>query len=127
MSEKTTIKATIRTSKKTANKTVEILESQAVIPQKEVCDDPVVVNKRKILFVASEARPFIATGGLADVIGSLPQALAQDPEYDVRVVLPLYSGIKTEFRRKMNFLGNIYVPLAWRNQYCGVLLACNKG
>jgi starch synthase len=127
MAEKTTIKATIRTSKKTANKTVEILESQAVIPQKEVCDDPVVADKRKILFVASEARPFIATGGLADVIGSLPQALAQDPEYDVRVVLPLYSGIKTEFRRKMNFLGNIYVPLAWRNQYCGIFTCVQQG
>ena len=70
--------------------------------------------------MASEAAPFIATGGLAEVIGSLPKALALDPKYDVRVVLPLYSGIKTELRRKFSFLGNIYVPLAWRNQYCGI-------
>lgn len=81
---------------------------------------PKLVERKKILFVASEARPFIATGGLADVIGSLPAALAKDPSYDIRVVLPLYSDIKSEWRRKMSFLGNIYVPLAWRNQYCGV-------
>ena len=79
-----------------------------------------VAEKRKVLFVASEAAPFIATGGLAEVIGSLPKALALDPKYDVRVVLPLYSGIKAELRRKFSFLGNIYVPLAWRNQYCGI-------
>ena len=66
-----------------------------------------VTAKTKILFVASEARPFIATGGLADVIGSLPQALAKDDKYDVRVVLPLYSEIKPEWRRKFAFLGNI--------------------
>lgn len=90
-------------------------------------DDPTFAVKRKILFVASEARPFIATGGLADVIGSLPQALAKDPEYDIRVVLPLYSDIKPEHRRKMSFLGNIYVPLAWRNQYCGIFRYVENG
>ena len=107
-----------KTSKK--KKQVEILNEEAVIPVKEAKCDPIMESKRKILFVASEARPFIATGGLADVIGSLPQALAKDPKYDIRVVLPLYSDIKPEWRRKMSFLGNIYVPLSWRNQYCGV-------
>ena len=107
-----------KTSKK--KKQVEILNEEAVIPVKEEKCDPIMESKRKILFVASEARPFIATGGLADVIGSLPQALAKDPKYDIRVVLPLYSDIKPEWRRKMSFLGNIYVPLSWRNQYCGV-------
>lgn len=86
-----------------------------------------VVEKRKILFVASEAAPFIATGGLAEVIGSLPKAIASDPKYDVRVVLPLYSGIKTEMRRKFSFLGNIYVPVAWRNQYCGIFSYVYEG
>ncbi|MBE7079752.1 MAG: glycogen synthase GlgA [Clostridiales bacterium] len=89
-------------------------------PEKPVKNDPIVAQKRKILFVASEARPFIATGGLADVIGSLPQALAKDPAYDIRVVLPLYLDIKPEYRRKFSFLGNIFVPLAWRQQYCGI-------
>ncbi len=107
------------TTKKTA--LVEIQESQAVeFPQTERADEPMVTPKRQILFVASEARPFIATGGLADVIGSLPRAIANDPTYDVRVVLPLYSDIKPELRRKMTYHGNIYVQLSWRNQYCGV-------
>ena len=113
--------------RKTAkSKKVKILaEQQTEFPSALTANDPCVVPKRKILFVASEARPFIATGGLADVIGSLPQALAKDPKYDIRVVLPLYSDIKPEFRRKTSFLGNIYVPLSWRNQYCGVF-TCEK-
>ena len=94
---------------------------------KKETNDPVLTEKQKILFVASEARPFIATGGLADVVGSLPQALAADPKYDIRVVLPLYSDIKPEMRRKMSFLGNIYVQLAWRNQYCGVFTCEQDG
>ncbi len=127
MAEKTTMKATIRTSAKATTKRVNVLETKPVVPKKAIDNDPTIAPKRKILFVASEARPFIATGGLADVIGSLPKALAQDPEYDIRVVLPLYSGIKTEWRRKMNFLGNIYVPLAWRNQYCGIFTCIEQG
>ena len=101
--------------------------SVPVITPKNATTDPVIANKRKILFVASEARPFIATGGLADVIGSLPQALAQDANYDIRVVLPLYSDIKPEYRRKMSFLGNIFVPLGWRNQYCGIFTCIENG
>ena len=96
-------------------------------PKKAAQNDPVLVQKRKIMFVASEARPFIATGGLADVIGSLPQALAQDPAYDIRIVLPLYLDIKPEYRRKFSFLGNIFVPLSWRNQYCGIFTYEEKG
>ena len=110
-------------TEKIAVEVVEVLDAAS-----KACDlkptvnnsDITVAVKRKVLFVASEAAPFIATGGLAEVIGSLPKALATDPNYDVRVVLPLYSGIKSELRRKFSFLGNIYVPLGWRNQYCGV-------
>ena len=108
-------------------KNVEVLESKPLQAVECPSCDPELATKRKILFVASEARPFIATGGLADVIGSLPQALAQDPAYDIRVVLPLYSDIKAEYRRKMAFLGNIYVPLSWRNQYCGIFTYQEKG
>ena len=79
-----------------------------------------IVPKKKILFVASEATPFIATGGLAEVIGSLSKAIARDPDYDVRVVIPLYSDISWEYRSKFKYIGNIFVPLAWRNQYCGI-------
>lgn len=124
MAERKTTKSTSKCTKKK----VEILESAEVFPENSASTvDPQLANKRKILFVASEARPFIATGGLADVIGSLPQALAKDPSYDIRVILPLYSGIKTEFRRKMSFLGNIYVPLSWRNQYCGIFTCQQDG
>lgn len=76
--------------------------------------------KRKILFAASECTPFIATGGLAEVIGSLSKSLAQEEEYDVRVVLPLYSDIRGDYRQRFTYLGNINVPLGWRNQYCGI-------
>ena len=87
-----------------AKKTVEIVQSDTAFPEKNKnVKVPKISQKRKILFVASEARPFIATGGLADVIGSLPQALAKDPKLDIRVVLPLYSDIKPEQRRKMSF------------------------
>jgi starch synthase len=83
-------------------------------------EDVAVVEKKKILFVASEATPFIVTGGLAEVIGSLSTALAKTGRFDVRVVLPLYSDIKKEYRDKFTYLGNLYVHLAWRNQYCGI-------
>ena len=130
MAKAETMKATLKTSNKPMKKTevFNVIDEKIVdFPVKKTTNDPVATTKRKILFVASEARPFIATGGLADVIGSLPQALAQDAKLDVRVVLPLYSDIKAEFRRKMSFLGNIYVPLAWRNQYCGVFTCCENG
>ncbi len=107
---------------------IQLFENEEVkLPKKEKNNDPIVASKRKVLFVASEARPFIATGGLADVIGSLPQALAKDPTYDIRVVLPLYGDIKSEMRRKMSYLGNFYVPLSWRNQYCGVFSYVQDG
>ncbi|MBE7079441.1 MAG: glycogen synthase GlgA [Clostridiales bacterium] len=112
---------------KRAKKTVTLFDDLEPVVNKPESKDPAITPKRKILFVASEARPFIATGGLADVIGSLPQALAKDPTYDVRVVLPMYSDIKPDFRRKMSFLGNIYVPLGWRNQYCGVFTCEREG
>ena len=124
------IKATLKTSTRatTPKKQVEIIQTQATFPTANCKEnDPSIATKRKILFVASEARPFIATGGLADVIGSLPQALALDANYDIRVVLPLYSDIKTELRRKMSFLGNLFVELGWRNQYCGVFSCEEKG
>ena len=54
--------------------------------------------KRKIVYVGSEAAPFIATGGLADVMGSLPKAIAKRGNYDVSVILPLYGNISAEFK-----------------------------
>ena len=73
----------------------------------------------KILFAASEVAPFIKTGGLADVAGSLPPALAEKG-HDVRVILPLYEGIGDQWRSQMTFLKYYYVHLAWRSLYCGL-------
>ncbi len=80
----------------------------------------------KILFAASEASPFMMTGGLGEVAGALPKALSENEENDVRLVLPLYSGIGQAHRKNMRDLGHINVPLAWRNQYCGVF-SCKQG
>lgn len=79
-----------------------------------------------ILYLTSEARPFIASGGLADVAGSLPKALCALGN-ECRVVLPLYSDIKQEWRDKMEFVRNFNVPLAWRNQYCGAFRLKHQG
>ena len=126
--KKSVTKENAATGKTAKLKKVVIEKSTTQVAPKKVVDtDPTLCAKKKILFVASEARPFIATGGLADVIGSLPQALAEDPNYDIRVVLPLYSVVIPEFRRKMSFLGNIYVPVSWRKQYCGVFTCVENG
>ena len=127
MAESKTVIKTVKSTKAKAE-TVKVIKKETVkFPAVKKAQEPKLLPQKKVLFVASEARPFIATGGLADVIGSLPQALAKDVNYDIRVVLPLYSDIKPDFRRKMTFLGNIYVPLGWRNQYCGVFTCCQDG
>ncbi|MBP3038545.1 glycogen synthase [Bacillaceae bacterium Marseille-Q3522] len=71
---------------------------------------------KNVLFVASECTPFIKTGGLADVIGSLPQALRKDGQADVRVILPLYDEISEEWRKQMSYNGTFPVQLGWRHQ-----------
>ena len=75
---------------------------------------------KKILFAGAEAMPFAATGGLGDVLGSLPAALAAKGDVDVRVALPLYGAVSEDWRRKMTQEAVFYVKLSWREQYCGV-------
>ncbi len=75
---------------------------------------------KKILYVGAEVMPFAATGGLGDVLGSLPAALAKTGDCDVRVVLPLYAAVSDEWRKQMKQEAVFYVNLAWRQQYCGI-------
>ena len=75
---------------------------------------------KKILFAASEGVPFIKTGGLADVVGSLPKCI--DKRYfDVRVILPKYACMKQEMKDKMKYLTHFYMDYNWKNVYVGVL------
>ena len=84
---------------------------------------------KKILFVASEALPFASSGGLGDVIGSLPAAIAAASagDCDVRVVLPLYGTMEEKYRAELTFVQSITVALAWRKQYCGIFTCVRDG
>ncbi len=73
----------------------------------------------KVLYLASEARPFIASGGLADVAGALPKSLAAQGA-ECSVIIPMYSGIDTSLRGNLTFVTSFNVPLSWRNLHCGV-------
>ena len=73
----------------------------------------------KIWFASSEVDPYLKTGGLADVAGSLPRALRKSG-VDIRVVMPKYGQIPKEYVEQMEFLGSVEVDLTWRRQYCGV-------
>lgn len=81
---------------------------------------------KRILFVSSEAVPYIKTGGLADVVGSLPRYFNTE-EYDVRVIIPKYACMKTEFLTDLKFVCHFYVDLNWRKQYAGILQAQYRG
>ena len=75
---------------------------------------------KKVLFVASECVPFIKTGGLADVVGSLPKCF--DKEYfDVRVVLPKYMCMKEEFKSQLQYITHFYMDLGFKNCYVGIM------
>ena len=129
VAEEKAAKAARKTSIKTTTKKVASEHPKLVPPVKAPLDSAqddftVTAEKKKsVLFVASEGLPFIKTGGLADVIGSLPKAMAKKGDYDVRVIMPLYSGIDAGMRNNFAFVTNFNVGLAWRNQYCG-LFSC---
>ena len=74
---------------------------------------------KKILFAASESVPFIKTGGLADVVGSLPKNFDKE-KYDVRVILPKYTCMKDEWKEKMTFMTSFYMDYNWKSRYVGI-------
>ena len=78
-----------------------------------------VRRKLNILFAASEVVPFVKTGGLADVAGSLPRALKHAGAH-VAVILPKYSKISDGYKAQMQHICEFYVPLSWRNVWCGI-------
>lgn len=80
----------------------------------------------KVLYAVSEAKPFIASGGLGDVAGSLPAALRKRL-IGCRVVMPLYEGIPEKYKNEMKFITHITVPVSWRRQYCGIFEAKYNG
>ncbi len=81
---------------------------------------------KKILMVSSEAVPYIKTGGLADVVGSLPRYV-DTKEYDVRIILPKYACMESGFLSDLHFACHFYVNLNWRKQYAGIFKAEHKG
>ena len=81
---------------------------------------------KNILFAASECVPFIKTGGLADVAGSLPKSF-QKEYYDVRVVMPKYTAIPEKYKEKMQYITNFYMDLNWRQQYVGIFSLVQDG
>ena len=103
-----------KTTKTSVVKTMPLKKTTKKLPEIKVID------KKKVIFLGSEAHPFIATGGLADVLGSLPKALAKNGNLDVSVILPMYGNIKPELRSQFKFITNFDVTVGWRSQYCGV-------
>ena len=73
----------------------------------------------KLLYVVSEAAPFIKTGGLGDVAGSFPKAV-KGQNIDIRVVMPKYSNIPEQYRSKMQNIYTGTVNVAWREKYVGI-------
>lgn len=81
---------------------------------------------KNVLFVASECVPFIKTGGLADVVGSLPKCFNKD-EFDVRVIIPKYMCMKEDYTNQLEYITHFYMDLSWRSQYVGVLHMMYEG
>ncbi len=81
---------------------------------------------KNILFIASEGVPFIKTGGLADVVGSLPKCIDKE-YYDVRVILPRYTCMKQEWKDQLVYRNHFYMDFHWRNVYVGILEAEYEG
>lgn len=87
---------------------------------KDILSDKEGVLVKKILFVASEAVPFIKTGGLADVVGALPKCFDKK-EYDVRVIIPKYLCMKEEYKNQLQYVTHFYMDIGYRREYVGIM------
>ena len=75
---------------------------------------------KKIAYIASECVPFIKTGGLADVVGTLPKIFDKS-EYDVRIIIPNYMCIPSKYKDKMKFITNFQMDIGGHSQYVGIM------
>ena len=109
-------------SKKEALKTIIDLQIEKQLEKEvntELVENKVSEDKINVLFAAFEASPFMKTGGLGDVAGALPRYL-NEIGVDTRLIMPLFSSIKEEYRKDMVKLNEFYVPFSWRRQYLGL-------
>ena len=75
---------------------------------------------KRIAYIASECVPFIKTGGLADVVGTLPKIFDRT-QYDVRIIIPNYMCIPAKYKEKMRFITNFHMDIGDHSQYVGVM------
>lgn len=121
--KKTVVEKKVETApeKKPEKKVEAVTEKPAEKAAKPAKEKQPEATKKHVLFVCSEAFPFAGTGGLGEVMGSLPRALNEESkDYEARIILPLYESFPSEERKNLEFVCHINVPLAWRNQYCGL-------
>ena len=105
--------------------------TQAIVEPTQVAKTEIMIEqniepKVKVLFAAFEASPFMKTGGLGDVAGALPRYL-NEINVDTRLIMPLFSSIKDEYKKEMIKLSEFYVPFSWRNQYLGLYKLVYRG
>ena len=75
---------------------------------------------KKVAFIASECVPFIKTGGLADVVGTLPKIFDRT-KYDVRIIIPNYMCLPSKFKNNMKYITHFHMDIGWKQQYVGVM------
>ena len=81
----------------------------------------------KLLFVTSEANPYAASGGLGDVMGALPAALAANPDNEVGVIMPLYNTLSESYRTRMEKVIDISFKLSWRSTGATIFSLSDRG
>ena len=81
---------------------------------------------KKVAYIASECVPFVKTGGLADVVGTLPR-IFDKKEYDVRVIMPNYMCLPAKYKSKMRYITHFHMDIGWKQQYVGIMEADVEG